>query len=163
MNACQLFKVIEHKENDNSRTAACDLSWFIINIFFPLQPWFLTHSSQNPGNFLSSRSNESIFCIAMSCSLNWVSSSWKHFNDVRWNECLIIHHKPISVTAEFLLMRWLLEIPSSWRDGCQGDSNMWSEDWNFQFHSWHPMESESITNDQWQSIMSVEWSLHKKT
>lgn len=93
MNACQLFKVIEHKENDNSRTAACDLSWFIINIFFPLQPWFLTHSSQNPWNFLSSRSNESIFCyniclfvLSWNCfrvlKVKWVShySSQAHFS-----------------------------------------------------------------------------------
>ena len=72
----------------------------------------LAHSSPNPCNFMSNKSNGDIFCheFGLLSSVPEITSElW------RWNECLVIHNKTLCTITGFMLMRWLLE--STWRWG----------------------------------------------
>lgn len=97
---------------------------------FVFHPQFLAHRSTNPQNFLSNKSNESIFYHNI-----WsvVLSSLNLSERLRWNRCLVIHSKPLSITTQFILMRWHWESTYGW-GWLLGESTMWLEGWNLQSH-----------------------------
>ena len=71
---------------------------------YDLQPEFLAHSSQNPWNFLSSKSHNSIFFIVfvrLSSLLKMASVP------SRWNRCLVIQNRLLSTTTGFVLIFFL--------------------------------------------------------
>lgn len=72
----------------------------------------------------------------------------------------VIHSQPLSITPEFMLIRYFLESPyiSSIGSWLSGEPITWLEGWNFQLHSnthlWgekgrEVLEVESIVNGQW--------------
>lgn len=73
-----------------------------MNLFFVST--VLAHSSPNPCNFMSNKSNGDIFCheFGLLSSVPEITSElW------RWKECLVIHNKPLCTVTGFMLMRWL--------------------------------------------------------
>ena len=75
----------------------------ISHLYLVFFPWFLVHSSLNPWNFLSNKSNESIFSYNI---WSLVLCSWKYFRDKKSEMgVLLFITKPLSTTTRFRLMK----------------------------------------------------------
>lgn len=85
----------------------CDIMIYI-KYMFGLCQWLMAYRPQTVGiSWAIIKIGTSFVIVGFLPSVSGIASDLE-----RWNRCLFIHNKWLSVTPQFMLMRWLWECPA---------------------------------------------------